>query len=39
MYGHMITPWAEGKYYNLKFGQNKLLVGDILYEIQLTPQE
>ena len=39
MYGHMITPWAEGKYYNLKFGQNKLLAGDILYEIQLTPQE
>jgi len=37
MYGHMITAWAEGKYYNLKFGQNKMLAGDILYEIQLTP--
>ena len=39
MYGHMIIPWAEGKYYNLKFGQNKLLAEDILYEVQLTPKK
>ena len=39
MYGHMITPWAEGKYYNLKFGQNKLLAADILYEVRLTPKK
>ena len=39
MYGHMIIPWAEGKYYNLKFGQNKLLAEDVLYEVQLTPKK
>ena len=39
MYGHMITHWAEGKYYNLKFGQNKLLAEDVLYEVRLKPKK
>ena len=39
MYGHMITRWAEGKYYNLKFGQNKLSAEDVLYEVLLKPKK
>ena len=39
MYGHMIAYWAEGKYYNLKFGRNKLSAEDILYEVRLKPKK
>ena len=38
-YGQMIKPWAEGRYFELKFGGNPLLAEEITYELQLTTKK